>query len=261
MDLALAGDTALCTAATDGLGYACAQALVSEGANVAVCGRTPERVDRAQQQLSQIGSGEAIAIRADITEPEDITAFVDQTRDQLGTIDHLVTSAGGPPSGPFAGTSPADWQAAYEQLVMSVVWTLEETLADLTEDGGTWTAITSRTVQEVADDLVLSNAVRRAVIGLVKTCSREYAPALRANAVLPGPHETARIRELIEDAVERGDVPDYDAGYQEWAEGVPLERLGEPEELGEVVAFLASRRASYVNGAALPIDGGALRSV
>jgi NAD(P)-dependent dehydrogenase (short-subunit alcohol dehydrogenase family) len=102
--------------------------------------------------------------------------------------------------------------------------------------------------------------VRRAVVGLVKTVSREMAPAIRANAVLPGAHETSRIRELIEAAVERGEVDDYDAGYRDWASDVPLDRIGDPEELGDVVAFLSSPRASYVNGATLAIDGGSMRS-
>ena len=111
------------------------------------------------------------------------------------------------------------------------------------------------------DDLLLSNAVRRAILGLVKTVSREWAPDVRANAVLPGAHETSRIEALIEAAVERGDVPDYEAGSREWVADVPLDRIGDPQELGDVVAFLASPRASYVTGATLAVDGGSLRSV
>ena len=118
-----------------------------------------------------------------------------------------------------------------------------------------------RSVREVIDDLVLSNSVRRGVIGLMKTLSREFAPAVRTNAVMPGAHETGRIEELVEAAVERGDHPDYEAGLADWSEGVPVERVGEPRELGETVAWLSSDRASYLNGAAVPVDGGATRSV
>lgn len=134
-------------------------------------------------------------------------------------------------------------------------------VAAVVEEAGSVVAITSRSVREVIDDLVLSNAVRRAVIGMVKTVSREFAPDVRTNAVLPGAHETGRIEDLIEDSVDRGEYPDYEAGYEDWASDVPLARIGDPGELGDVVAFLASPRASYVNGAALAIDGGSLRSV
>ena len=128
------------------------------------------------------------------------------------------------------------------------------------DGGGSITAITSRSVREVLDDLVLSNAVRRAVIGLVKTQSREFAADVRVNAVLPGAHETSRIRELVEDAVERGDDEDYQAGLADWGSDVPLGRIVDPQELGDVVAFLASERASHITGVGLPIDGGSMRS-
>lgn len=262
MDLQLAGEAALCTAATGGLGLASAEALAREGADVAVCGRGADGVDTARSRLADLGSGDVLAVQADVTDPDEVAALVAETRETFGGIDHLVTSAGGPPSGGFTDTTPGDWYDAYDGLVMSAVWTLQAALDPLRDgDGGTWTAITSFTVREVADDLVLSNAVRRAVIGLVKTCSRELAPALRANAVLPGPHETTRISDLIDAAVERGDVPDYETGYREWAADVPVDRIGEPAELGDVVAFLASDRASFVNGAALAVDGGSMRSV
>ncbi|PSP19118.1 oxidoreductase [Halobacteriales archaeon QH_10_67_13] len=261
MDLRLDGDTALCTAASSGLGYASAAALAREGANVAICGYTPEHVERAERQLRELGDdAEVLAVEADITDPDELTAFVETTVDEFGGLDRVVTSAGGPPSGPFRGTDDRDWYQAYDMLVMSVVWTLRAARPHLIESGGSIVAITSRTVREVADGLVLSNSVRRGVIGLIKTVAREFGPEVRANAVLPGAHETGRIEELIEAAVERGEVPDYEAGYEDWAADVPLDRIGEPGELGDVVAFLASDRASFVNGTALPVDGGLTRS-
>jgi NAD(P)-dependent dehydrogenase (short-subunit alcohol dehydrogenase family) len=262
MDLELADSAVLCTAATSGLGLASATAFAREGADVAVCGRTPAHVDDARETLQAAGSGDVLAVEADITDPDHVAAFVEQTAEAFGGIDHVVTSAGGPPSGSFGEMADRDWYRAYDMLVMSVVWTLREAAPHLRESGdGTLVAITSRTVREVREGLLLSNAVRRAVVGLVKTVSREMAPDIRANAVLPGAHETARIEELIEAAVERGDVDDYDAGYRDWAEDVPLGRIGDPQELGDVVAFLSSPRASFVNGAALAIDGGSMRSV
>jgi NAD(P)-dependent dehydrogenase (short-subunit alcohol dehydrogenase family) len=170
-------------------------------------------------------------------------------------------SAGGPPSGSFLETDDEDWYGAYDTLVMSAVWTTRAAYPHLRDsEAGSITAITSRSVREVIDDLVLSNAVRRAVIGLVKTQAREFAPEVRVNAVLPGAHETARMEELISDAVDRGDYEDYQAGLDDWGEDVPLGRMGDPQELGDVVAFLASDRASYVTGTALALDGGSTRS-
>lgn len=261
MDLDIEDNVALCTAATSGLGRASAEALARNGAHLAICGRTESRLEAARDELEFTGEGDVLAVQADITGSAAVQAFVEETVDTFGGIDHVVTSAGGPPSGPFIEMDDQDWYQAYDLLVMSAVWTLRATRPHLVaSDAGTAVAITSRTVQEVADDLVLSNAVRRAVVGLVKTLAREFAPEVRVNTVLPGAHETSRIEDLIEAAVERGDVPDYEAGYAEWAADVPLDRIGKPRELGDVVAFLSSERASYVNGAAIPVDGGSLRS-
>ena len=170
-------------------------------------------------------------------------------------------SVGGPPSGAFLDMDDDEWYGAYDTLVMSAVWTTRFAYPHLRDsEYGSVVAITSRSVREVIDDLVLSNAVRRAVIGLVKTQAREFAPDVRVNAVLPGAHETARIEELIEDAVERGDYDSYEEGLADKGSDVPLGRIGDPQELGDVVAFLSSPRASYVTGTALPIDGGSTRS-
>jgi 3-oxoacyl-[acyl-carrier protein] reductase len=261
MDLHLDGDVALVTASSRGLGFATAQSLAREDAHVAICGRDPEGLAAAEATLEGIGSGRVLAQEADLTNPAAVEALVEATVDEFGGLDHLVTSAGGPPSGGFHDMDDSDWYGAYDTLVMSAVWTVREAYPHLDDsEKGTWTAITSRSVREVIDDLVLSNAVRRAVIGLVKSVSRDFAPSVRANAVLPGAHETSRIEELVEDAVERGEHDTYEDGLAEWGEGVPLGRIGDPQELGDVVAFLASARASYVTGTSLPVDGGSLRS-
>ncbi len=261
MDLGLADETALVTASTSGLGLAAATALTEAGANVTVCGRDPDRLAAAEEHLDG-REGEVLGRQADITDPDDVTDLVDTTVDAFGGLDHLVTSAGGVPSGPFLDTTEREWYTAYDTLVMSAVWTLERAHPHLAagEDPGTWVAITSTSVREAIDGLVLSNAVRRAVIGLVKTAAREFAPDVRANAVLPGPHETPRIEELIEQSIERGEYDGYETGLADWASDVPLGRVGDPRELGDTVAFLSSHRASFVNGAAVPVDGGRLRS-
>lgn len=262
MDFGINGNAALVTAGTAGLGLASAEALARAGCDVAVCGRSADRLSRAQAKLEAIEGGEVLAVEADITEHDELEGFVGKTIQEFGRLDHVVTSAGGPPSGSFLDMDDGDWYDAYDLLVMSVVRTVRAAHPTITEDGGgTIVNITSRSVQEVIDDLVLSNSVRRGVIGLMKTLSREFAPEVRTNAVLPGAHETSRIEELVEDAVERGDFEDYQAGLDDWSEGIPLERVGEPRELGETVAWLSSDASSYVNGVAVPVDGGSTRSV
>jgi NAD(P)-dependent dehydrogenase (short-subunit alcohol dehydrogenase family) len=266
MDLALDGNAALVTAGSAGLGRASALALAAAGADVAVCGRSADHLDDAREALRAAGNGDVLAVEADITEKEAVEGFVERTVDEFGRLDHVVTSAGGPPSGPFLDTDDGDWYRAYDLLVMSAVWTTRAAYPHLAEaaadavDASTIVNITSRSVQEVIDGLVLSNSVRRAVIGLMKTQAREFAPEVRVNAVLPGAHETDRIGDLIEQSVERGEFADYDEGRESWSEGIPLERMGRPEELGEAVAWLSSPASSYVNGTALPVDGGSLRS-
>ena len=262
MDLGIDGNAAVVTAGTAGLGLASAEALAREGCDVAVCGRDEDRLSRAEAHLEAIDGGDVLAVQADITDESEIEGFVGAAIGEFGRLDHVVTSAGGPPSGPFLETSDEDWQNAHDLLVMSVVRLVRAAHPTIAEDGGgTIVNITSRSVREVIDDLVLSNSVRRAVIGLMKTLSHEFAPKVRANAVLPGAHETGRIEELVEQGVDRGDFENYEAGLEEWSEGIPLERVGEPRELGETVAWLSSDRSSYVNGAAVPVDGGSTRSV
>jgi len=261
MDLGMEGNVALCTAASSGLGLASAEALAREGAHVAICGTTEEHLETAGEQLKAAGDGDVLAVEADITDPDHVSAFVEQTVDRFGGLDHVVTSAGGVPSGPFVEMDDRDWYGAYDMLVMSAVWTLREAHPHLVDSGtGSIVAITSRSVREVIDGLVLSNAVRRTVIGLVKTVAREFAPEVRANAVLPGAHETPRIQELVEASVERGEYDSYEEGLGSWADDIPMDRVGDPQELGDAVAFLSSDRASFVNGVAMPVDGGRLRS-
>jgi 3-oxoacyl-[acyl-carrier protein] reductase len=256
MDLGLDGDAALVSASSSGLGKASATALAEAGTDVVINGRDRERLDDAVADIRETATGEVVGAQGDLTDPDDVTALVEATVEEFGGLDHLVTSAGGPPSGAFLDTDDEDWYEAFDLLVMSVVRLVREAAPHLKEGGGTVTTIASGSVKEAIDALVLSNSVRMSVIGLEKTLSTELAPAVRANAVLPGTHETPRIAELVEQGVERGDYPDYETGVEEWSSGNPMERIGQPREFGDVVAFLCSERASYVNGAAIPVDGG-----
>jgi 3-oxoacyl-[acyl-carrier protein] reductase len=260
MQLELDGDTALVTASSSGLGKASAKALAREGANVVINGRDEDRLREAREEIEERATGTILAQRGDLTEPDDIEALVETAVEEFGSLDHLVTSAGGPPSGSFLETDDEDWYQAFDLLVMSVVRLVRAAEPHLRDDGGTIVTITSRSVKEALDSLVLSNSVRMGVIGLEKTLSRELAPEVRVNAVLPGSHETSRIENLVEAAVDRGEYDSYEEGMSDRAETIPVGRVGDPMELGDTVAFLCSGRAGYINGEAVVIDGGSGRS-
>lgn len=261
MDLELRGHAALLTASSSGLGKASAKALAIEGVNVVVNGRDRDRLDAAVEEIDAVATGQVVGHPTDITNREEIEALVERAIEEFGRLDHLVTSAGGPPSGAFLETAEEDWYAAYDLLVMSVVRLVFAAADPLRADGGgTIVTIASRSVKEAVDALVLSNAVRMGVIGLEKTLARELAPKVRTNAVLPGTIETDRIEELVEQALARGEYESYEEGVADWGNDIPMGRLGRPDEFGDVVAFLSSPRASFVNGVAVPIDGGQLRS-
>lgn len=261
MQLGIEGNSALVAASSSGLGKASAKALAKEGVDVMINGRDEGRLEEAQQDIESVAKGRVLTYSADLTSKEEIDGLVTATLDEFGDLDHLVLNAGGPPSGPFLETSDEDWYQAYDLLVMSAVRLVRGTSDALQQNGGgTIVAITSRSVKEAIGSLVLSNSVRMSVIGLMKTLSKELAPEVRANAVLPGPHKTERTQQLVQDAVERGEYESYESGLETRSASIPLERLGDPSELGDVVAYLSSERASYLNGTAVPIEGGSLGS-
>lgn len=261
MDLDIAGNAGVVTASSGGLGKAAAAALAREGVDVVINGRDEARLERAAADIEGEATGTVLTQPGDITNPDDVEALVDRAVSEFGRLDHLVTSAGGPPSGEFLDIPESAWYETYDLLVMSVVRAVHAAAPHLSANGGgTIVTITSRSVKEAIDSLVLSNAVRMGVIGLGKTLSRELAPAVRVNAVLPGAHETARIEELLEDAVERGEYDSETAARAERTAEIPLDRLGDPMGLGDTVAFLSSPRAKFITGVAIPIDGGSGRS-
>lgn len=259
MDLEITDDTALVAASSSGLGKATARVLVREGADVVVNGRDAEKLDTTVAELQSVGKGAVVGVRADLTVASEIEALVEETVEEFGGLDHLVTNAGGPPSGSFLSMDDEEWHAAFELLVMSVVRLVRESEPHLRDGGGTITHITSMTVKEAAEGLVLSNSVRMGVIGLEKTLSKEFAPEVRVNAVLPGSHETARTEELVNQGIERGEYEDYESGIEERYGDIPL-GIGDPIDLGETVAFLCSERARNITGIAMPVDGGASSS-
>lgn len=260
MELNLADDAVLVTASSSGLGKGVAASFAREGANVVINGRDPDRLTAAVDEVRERAAGAVVGQAGDITDAEDVAALVDRAVEEFGTIDHLVTSAGGPPSGTFRSMADADWYDAFELLVMSVVRTTRAAEPHLHDGGGTITNIASTTVKEAKPGLVLSNAVRMAVVGLNKTLARELAPGIRANAVLPGGHETGRTEDLIAQGIEQGRFESYEAGFDHWTADIPLDCLGDPSRFGDIVAFLCSDRASFVNGTTLVVDGGSVQA-
>ena len=257
MDYEIDGNTALVTASSSGLGKASAKRLAREGANVVINGRDESRLDEAADDVRSVANGDVLPVQGDLTDADDIERLVSKTVSAFDRLDHLVTNAGGPPSGSFMEMSDEDWYDAYDLLVMSAVRSVREAAPYLREDGGgTIVTITSRSVKEAIPSLVLSNSVRMSVIGMEKTLSEELAPEVRSNAVLPAPHETSRQEELIQAAVDRGEYDSYEEGLKEKGEINPLGRIGDPSELGDVVAYLSSERSSFLNGVAVPVDGG-----
>jgi len=261
MDLNIKGNSAIITASSSGLGKAAAAALVKEEVNVVINGREQKKLESALKELKALKGGKVISCQGDITKKEDIKKLVKTAVDNFGRLDHLVTSAGGPPAKSFLETTEADWYNSYDLLVMSVVRLVKESVEFLKADGGgTIVNITSISVKEAIDNLVLSNSVRMTVIGLMKTLSKELAPEIRANAVLPGSHETARIEELINSQLENAEFENYEEALAAMSKSVPLEKIGAPEKLGDLIAFLLSPKSDYINGSSIVIDGGSASS-
>jgi 3-oxoacyl-[acyl-carrier protein] reductase len=193
----------------------------------------------------------------DVSAPDAATQLVGQARDKFGRLDVLVNNAGGPPPGSFASVGDADWEKAFQITLMSVVRLVREALPLLQASGqGRIVNLVSTSVKQPIDGLILSNALRAAVIGMAKTLSKEIGgTGVTINNVLPGIILTDRQRELRgADAARRG--ISFEQAIEEAGRGVPLGRIGQPEEVGALVAFLASKQASYITGTSIQVDGG-----
>ncbi|MGH9038734.1 MAG: SDR family oxidoreductase [Acidimicrobiia bacterium] len=242
MDLGLDGRRAAVAAATAGLGFACAQALVAEGVRVAICGRSKDRAEAAAGTLGP----QAVPLVVDVSEPGGARRFVEEASGALGGIDILVTNAGGPPPGTFASTAFEDYPRALNLNLLSVVAMCQAAVPAMQAKGfGRVVAITSIAVRQPIANLILSNTARSGATGFLKTLAREVASdGVTVNSVQPGSHLTDRLRQMA------GDQPP-DAG------DIPAGDLGRPEDFGALVAFLCSEQARFITGAAIPVDGGA----
>ena len=262
MDLGLHDKVAAVAAASSGLGKASALELAREGARVAICGRNEARLRQAAEDIRQATGSEVLPIVADVTDPEEARRFIEQTAEHWGRLDIVVTNAGGPPAGLFEDFDEKDWLDAFNLNFLSTQRLIKAALPHLKKAGsGRIIAITSVSAKQVLDNLVLSNAVRAGVHGLIKTLAQELGPYnITVNAVCPGPILTERLIALFQRNAEAQGIT-FEEAQAAWVRQIPLGRLGKPEEFGPVVAFLASERASFINGVLLQVDGGMVKAV
>lgn len=262
MDLGLKDKRVLVAAASKGLGRAIAAEFVHEGARVAICSRDRERIERVAMEIG----GGTIGLAADVSTGDGCRTFIDGSVKALGGIDILIVNAGGPRPGKFADLDDAAWQQAVELTLFSAVRLTRLALPELRRSKGSIVFSTSTSVRQPGSPaygtLVLSNAIRAAVHGLLKTLATEVAPdGVRVNAVQPGRIATERITELDTDTAKREGIPIEKIRERFEKSVIPLGRYGRPEEFASAVAFIASPRASYITGVSLQVDGGMLTSM
>lgn len=257
MDLELRDKTAIVTAASHGLGKACAFRLAREGSNVVICARGKEDLMKTAEEISAATGRRVEWVQADISKPDDIEMLVDATRIAFGGVDILVTNCGGPRRGSFISLDDNAWREAYDQVLMSVVRLIRAAVPHMRNmQSGRIINITSVSVKQPIEHLMLSNSLRSAVVGMAKTLSNELAPfGILVNNVAPGYTLTNRIYDLAMDEARELGIS-HEEIMATYHENIPLNRMARPEEIADVVAFLASPRASYITGATIPIDGG-----
>ena len=258
MDLDLDGDVALVTGSATGLGHACAEAFSRQGANVALASPNLGDLAYASDRLHALGDGEILGLEVDVRDRGGVEAFVAETVEQYGGIDHLVTGPRPLESERFLDVDDEDWFRGFDRLFMSVVWTIRESYPHLeASGGGTVVNVTNPVVRALGGEFSVTNSFGRAVQGVTETQARSFAPEVRVNSVLPGPHDTDDLELFLTELVDGGVYADLDAAWSALLRDSPYETPGDPLDLGKLVAFVSSEHASFLNGAAIPVDGGA----
>jgi 3-oxoacyl-[acyl-carrier protein] reductase len=256
MDLELDGKVAMVAAASKGLGKACARALASAGCRVSICARNAATLEEARAEV-----GAELASAVDVSRAEDLTRWHAETVARLGPADILITNTGGPPAARFLGLSDELWQGAVDSTLMNVIRLCRLVLPAMqARRWGRVIHLTSFVAREPVEELTISSTLRAGLSALTRTMASQFGPdGITVNAVLMGHILTGRQEHLAElRAAERGIT--QEEYFRQSAASVPLRRLGRADEVGDVVAFLASQRASYVTGVSLPVDGGLVRS-
>lgn len=262
MDLGLENKVALVAAASRGLGFAIAAELAREGASLVICSRKPASLDRAAQAIAELTGTAPVAIPADVSRPDDVARLVDAATARFGRVDVLVTNAGGPPAGPFESHDAVAWESAFHLTLASAVELTRRVLPGMKQRRwGRLINVTSIAVKQPVDQLILSNSLRAAVTGFARTLANEVAPfGITVNNVLPGYTRTERVDELAAARSAREGISAADV-RAEFERQIPAGRLGEPQELAALTAFLASERAAYITGQSIAVDGGWIRSL
>ena len=253
MELNLKNRTVLVTAGSKGIGLATAHGFHACGAKVAICGRSQDKLDAAAAQMPG-----CIALTGDVSVSEDIDRVVDATTKEFGGIDILVNNAGGPPPGLFADLSDEDWEKAIELTLMSVVRATRLVLPHMrAQKWGRIINISSSGVKQPVPGLTLSNSIRMAVLGWAKTLANQVAADnVLVNTVCPG--FTDRVAQILEQqsAASGKSIEEIAAAL---AAQIPMQRIGQPEEIANLAVFLGSDAASYITGTAIQVDGGSVQ--
>jgi 3-oxoacyl-[acyl-carrier protein] reductase len=262
MDLGVEGKVALVLAASKGLGRACAFSLAREGARVVIGARDAAALERTAEELRAQTHAEIRAFPVDVGDAAASEAFVRRAREAFGPVDIVVTNSGGPPFGPFASFDEEQWDGAYRQNLLAIVRLIRLVLPEMQQRGwGRIVNIISGSVKSVLDRSVLSTAMRLGVVGMAKLLADEVAAdGITVNNVAPGSILSDRVREVrLTPLLEQG--LSEDEAVARLGATIPMKRIGLPEELGDLVAFLASDRAAYITGVTIPIDGGIGRAI
>ena len=257
MDTGLKNRVAIVAASSQGIGRATAEAFAAEGCRLAMCARNREALQTAAEKIQKQNNAEVLAEPLDVTDASAVHRFVETVVNRFGGVDICVTNAGGPPAKGFLAASLDDWRNAVELNFLSTVYFAREVIPHMQRKSwGRIITITSITTKQPVADLVLSNAVRAAVVGLVKSLANEFRKdGILVNNVGPGYTATDRLKDLAKSrSVAMG--KSEDEIFQGWAVEAPLKRLGEPREVAEAIVWLASERASYITGQTILVDGG-----
>jgi len=259
MNLELQGRVAMVAAASKGLGKACALALAAEGCKVSICARNAEALEAVREEAGQ--HAEALAVVTDVADPAALANWHQQTLERFGHVDILVTNTGGPPVSRFLQLSDAQWQAGVESTLLNVVRLSRLVIPGMqARRWGRIIHLTSLVAKQPMDELTISSTLRAGLSGLTKTLANQVGPDnITVNAVLMGHILTDRQQHLADVRTQERGIS-HDEYFAQQAAEIPLRRIGQPREVGEVVAFLASERASYITGVSLQVDGGLIRS-
>lgn len=264
MDLGLKDKVVLVAAASKGLGRAIAEEFGREGAKVAMCSREDAAIAKAASDVKQSTGAETLAIVADLSTAQGCETFVKKAMEKFGRIDVLVVNAGGPPPGRFEDLTEEQWDKAYQLTLQSAVRLTRLALPELKKTKGNIVYSTSTSVRQPTQylNLILSNALRAAVHGMLKTLSKDLAKdGVRVNAVQPGRIATDRLIQLDTDTAKRTGKSAEEVRKDWESTAIPLGRYGEPKEYAAAAVFLASARASYITGVSLQVDGGMLQAM